>query len=183
MYCCCMKIHDSKRQKQFGACYALSARIELCSAIPHLSTMHRAMSLFQWKSAYKSGIVTCRAALHVLHKKDAKRSPFLADALNKHYEEWRAYNGSESLFHLLDLERNMLLKEGKSSFPMECSEEYHEEPHLLIGTHFLIGSKVVRRFMKWILNEIEIIEETAFWARRDERATTNKSGKRLKRYL
>lgn len=155
---------DANRKAQFGACYAVSARRVLSSVVPHLIEMRRATRMFEWEAAYRSGIVAIRSSLHVLHKTDAKRSPFLAAAVNTHFLEWKS--STESPFILLDDERNMLLKEGRSAFHREVWESYSGEPRLLAGSQLKVGSEIVQTFTNWALSEIADIEESAFGARR-----------------
>lgn len=161
-------ILDAHRQNQFGRCYASSSRSVLCSVVPHLAQMQRASRSLEWRAGYRSGIVTCRSALHVLHKKDGPRTTFLATAIDERFQGWKA-SLSESPFHLLDDERNMLLKEGRPGFPVESRESYSGEPQLLCGSRFMTGSEVVRFFMGWVLQEVTAIEDAAFWSWRNAR--------------
>lgn len=164
-----MKFYDNDRKNQFGACYAASARGTLFGVIAHLSFMQKAQKHYEWSAAYKAGVVTCRSALHVLHKKDGARSPFLRDKIAETYALWKSSTAAGSTFHLLEQERNFLLKEGRSMFPVEESDDYQSEPRLLVATRFIKGSEVVRDFAEWAIGQISDIEEGAFWSRRQER--------------
>lgn len=129
--------------------------------------MRRATRIIEWEAAYKGGIITTRSSLHVLHKIDAKRSLYLAEAVKARFQAWKST--TESNFLLLDDERNMILKEGRFFFRQEVQESSYAEPRLLFGSQILVGSEIVRSLANWALEEIERIEENAFWVRRADR--------------
>ncbi len=164
-----MLFHDDVRKSQYGACYALSSRSVLIGVATDIRTMQQSTAFFGWHAAYRSGVVTCRSALHVLQKTDGKRSPFLAAATGRHYSKWKASRDVADSFALLELERNTLLKEGRSAFAVEKAETYAGEPRILIGVDFRIGSEVLRAFATWTLEQISAIEDEAHWNRREAR--------------
>lgn len=165
--------YDTHRKNQIGSCYASASRGALSEIIPHMESIQTARKLLQWKSAYKAGVVACRSSLHVLHKKDSLSSPFLERAIASRYSDWKGSQLAEHPFLLLEQERNALLKEGRSTFPMENADCFSTEPRLLFGTEFIAGSEIVRKLGTWILREIVEIEDMAYWERREKRVIDN----------
>jgi len=163
------RCYDSDRKAQFGLCYAYHARKALADVGPHIATMLTATRFNAWNGAYKAGVVSCRSALHVLQKVDCEGSPFLKAATRERYSIWKTSEQAEYPFFQIEQERNSLLKENRSTFLLEECDKYDNEPRLLVGTNFVVGSAVLRSFVQWVLREIYEIEESAFLKRRVQR--------------
>ncbi|MGH0002808.1 hypothetical protein ACQU0X_22260 [Pseudovibrio ascidiaceicola] len=169
-----MRYHDNQRKAEYSNCYAKSARSTLLSATLHLRDMKEATTLFQWKVAYKAAIISCRSALHIFHKKDAPRSIYLEKALEKRFLIWKKSEGVAHPFQLLEAERNSLLKEGQSIWPLECINQFDKEPRFLLGDRFITGSDAVSDILSWIMTEIETIEDAAFGCKKEQKITSSK---------